>query len=174
MTDAIDRRYTILLDGMVGTELEAEASDLGLEPHDHMSGILTAHVLPRLKKKVPDLAERLEAAARVKAEASRISRDIAREQGIQPDHTLRVFQAIRRQPELTREYLRATGCETGFEAGNALKHRLNLAIGAISKRAAGAEVRKDDKGQPEKIRNIRGEFCGSVTVLKSPSGGGSD
>ena len=71
MTDATDRRYTILLDGMVGTELEAEASDLGLEPHDHMSGILTAHVLPRLKKKVPDLAERLEAAVRVKAEASR-------------------------------------------------------------------------------------------------------
>ncbi len=106
-----------------------------------------------------------------RSEASRISRDIAREQGIQPDHTLRVFQAIRRQPELAREYLRATSCETGFEAGNALKHRLNLALGAISKRAAGAEVRKDDKGQPEKIRNIRGEFCGSVTVLEPPPGG---
>jgi hypothetical protein len=169
MSNAIDCRFTIQLDEVVSTELKSEAAEFGLELHDHMSGILTAHVLPRLKSLLPDLAERLDATARVKAAASRISRQIARDHGIQHDHTLRVFQAIRRDPDLTSEYLRATGCETGFEAGNPLKHKLNLALGAISKNAAGAKVKRvlrNGREEADMIRNIRGEFCGSVTKLE--------
>jgi hypothetical protein len=166
MSDLSDRRHTLILNGAASAVLEAEANHLGLELLDHLSGILTAHAVHQLKKDVPALAARLEAATRIKIAVGRISRRIAKEQGIQPDHTLRVFQALRQDPELQGDYLRATGCETGFEAGSPLKHSLNLALGAISKRAAGARVRKDINGNPEKIRNIRGEFCGSVTVLE--------
>jgi hypothetical protein len=168
MSDSVMRRYSIQLDEVVGEELEKEAAEIGLEPIDHMAGILTAHALPRVVARLPELGGRLEAAARIKAAVSQISRRIAGEQGIQRDHTLRVFQAIRQDPQHAGDYRLATGCETGFEAGNPLKHRLNLALGAISKNAAGAKVRKvrkNDKEEPEMIRNIRGEFCGSVTVL---------
>lgn len=161
-----DRRFSILIDSAAAGELVAEAKELGLEPLDHMADILVAHVLPRLAKREPDLAERLAAQARVKAAAAAISRRIAREEGIQRDHTLRVFREIRLHPEHSRDYLRATGCETGFEGANASKHSLNTTLGAISKWAAGARVRMTANGKPAKIQNIRGEFCGSVTMLE--------
>ena len=173
MPDAVMHRYSIQLDEVVGRELEKEATEIGLEPIDHMAGILTAHALPRVVAQLPELGERLEATARIKAAVSQISRRIAEEHGIQRDHTLRVFQEIRQDPQQARDYRLATGCDTGFEAGRPLKHRLNLALGAISKNAAGAKVCKvikNGREEPEMIRNIRGEFCGGVTVLGPDTG----
>ena len=68
------------------------------------------------------------------------------------------------------DYLRATGCATGFETGVPRKHSINAALGAISKRAAGAKVRKNAAGETEKIRNIRDEFCRTATALEPGDG----
>jgi hypothetical protein len=146
--------------------LATEARELGFDLADHLTSILVSHILPRLQAEAPDVAKRLEAEARVKDRVRQISRDIAQREGVQPDHTLRVFRELRQSAALAGDYICATGCETGFEGGNPLKHGLNLVLGAISKRAARAKVRKRGNGLPEKIRNIRGEFCGSVTVLE--------
>ena len=160
----LDCRFTVLLDPTVSAELIDEAIKLGLEPAEHMADILTNQVMPQLRAKDPTLADRLAADARIRAAAGRISELLAKQNGVQHDHTLRVFQELRENH--SSDYLRATECKTGFEGGSTLKHRLNLALGAISKRAAHAKVCKTASGLPDKIRNIRGEFCGSVTMLE--------
>jgi hypothetical protein len=165
MTNPPAPRDTVLLDPIVRASLAEEAKELGLELADHLSSILTAHAMPRVQAKAPDLGKRLVAEAGIKTKTAQISRRLAGEPGrVHLSHTLKVFQELRLKH--SNEYLIACGCKTGLEAGSVAKHRLNLALGAISKRAAEAKVRKDAKGNPEKIRNIRGEFCTSVTMLE--------
>jgi hypothetical protein len=165
MTDApLSRRYTIALDNDAALALEGEAAARGVDVADHITTILEGYCLENILQDGDPAKERLRAAGLIKAATAEISRRLAREGGVKPDHTLRVFKELRTHH--TADYLRATECETGFEAGKPLKHSLNLALGAISKRAAGAKVRTLPSGQPEKIRNIRGEFCGSVTMLE--------
>ncbi|HWX50730.1 MAG TPA: hypothetical protein VNZ61_22000 [Roseomonas sp.] len=160
----LSRRYTTSLDYEAALALEHDAAVRGVDVADHITSILEEYCLKRLLEDGSPARERLRAASMIKAATAEISRRIVRENGVQPDHTLQVFRELRLQH--TAVYLRATACETGFEAGKPLKHSLNLVLGAISKRAAGAKVRMLPNGQPEKIRNIRGEFCSSVTVLE--------
>lgn len=173
MTNPPAPRDTILLDPTVRAAVAEEAKELGLELADHITSIVTAHAMPRFQPKDPDLAKRLVAEAGIKTKTAQISRRLAGEPGgIQLGHTLKVFQELRLKH--SDEYLIASGCTTGFEVGGVVKHRLNLALGAISKRAAEAKVRKDAKGNPGKIRNIRGEFCTSVTMLEPGDSGSGE
>ena len=168
MSSTAERRHTVLLDPDASDELEADARAEGMELQDHMASILTRHVLARLAKRKPEVAERLAAEARIKAAAAAISREEAAANGVRTDHTVVVFRRIRERHR--EDYLRATGCITGFETGMPRKHSLNAALGAISKRAAAAKVRKNAAGEPEKIRNIRGEFCRTATALEPGNG----
>ena len=164
MHSKTERRHTVLLDPDVSDELEAEARARGMELQDYMASILTHHVASPLAKRKPEAAERLAAEARIKAAAAAISREEAAVNDVRLEHTVVVFRRIRERH--TEDYLRATGCSTGFETGVARKHSINAALGAISKRAAGAKVRKNAAGEPEKIWNIRGEFCRTATALE--------
>ena len=165
MPPTIERRHTVLLDPDVSEELEAEAQAQGMELQDLMASILSQHASGSLSKRKPEVAERLTAEALIKTAAAAISREEAEAHGVRPEHTVIVFRRIRERHR--EDYLRATGCMTGFETGVRRKHSINAALGAISKRAVGAKVRKDAAGEPEKIRNIRGEFCRTATILES-------
>lgn len=168
MPPTTERRHTVLLDPDVSDELEAEAQAQGMELQDYMASILTHHVSGPLTKRKPEVAERLAAEARIKTAAAAISREEAAANGVRIEHTVVVFRRIRERHR--EDYLRATGCATGFETGVPRKHSINATLGAISKRAAGAKVRKNAAGEPEKIRNIRGEFCRTATALEPGDG----
>ena len=157
---------TVRLHPAVEEALSREADEQAREPADYMAEILTRHVSASIAAKNRALAARLEAEMRVKTATAKISSKLAMA-GIAPDHTLLVFKAIRESDALRADYLLATGCKTGLEAGIPAKHQLNLYLGAISKRAAGA-VSQTLNGKPVMIRNIKNEFCGSVTALQAP------
>lgn len=159
-----ERRHAVFLDPNVSDELEAEARAQGMELQDYMASILTNHVSSPLAKRKPEVAKRLAAEARIKVVAAAISREEAAANGVRIEHTVVVFRRIR---ELHKaDYLLATGCTTGFETRVPHKHSINTALGAISKRAVGAKVQKNAAGKPEKVRNIRGEFCRTATKLE--------
>lgn len=159
------RRHTVSLAGAAANALENEAHKSGIPVTDYLAMVLEDRAAELLTERDAAAARRLRAANNIKMLVAGISRELAREHGVSPDHTLRVFQTVRaRHADL---YRCATACQTGYESGIPEKHALNLALGAISKRAAGARVRVRPNGLPEKIRNITGEFCSSVTVLES-------
>jgi len=165
MTDEISvRRYTISIASTSSAALEKEAATLGIPITEYLAMIVEEKAAELLAKTDAPAARRLQAANEIKFKVAGISKGLELEQSVVPDHTLRVFQKVR--DKYADLYCRATGCVTGFETGLPEKHALNLALGAISKRAARARVRLRPNGLPEKIRNITGEFCSSVTVLE--------
>ncbi|MFC3127198.1 hypothetical protein ACFOD4_19190 [Pseudoroseomonas globiformis] len=160
-------RRTVSIDPTASAALDAKADHLGIPIAEYLAMVLEAKAADLLAEQKESLkvAEQLRAANQTKAEAAAISRDLKEERGVERDHTLKVFQTIREQH--SDLYRQAIGCETDRDAGDPKKrHALNLALGSISKRAAKAKVRLRPNGLPEKIRNIQGEFCASVTVLE--------
>jgi hypothetical protein len=159
-------RRTVSVDPDAAAALDEEAARLGIPLAEFWAMKLEAAAVAILdaNEKGKAAAEQLRAANEIKAETAAISRELKEQRGVERDHTLQVFRTIREQHGDL--YRRASGCSTGMEAGVPKKHALNLALGSISKRAAKARVRLRPNGLPEKIRNIQGEFCSSVTVLE--------
>lgn len=164
MAHILQRRLAGWVDFNVADELVAEAQRGGLEVQDLIASILSNHVSGPLAKRKPEVAKRLAAETRIKMIAAAISREEAAANGVRIEHTVVVFRRIRERH--AEDYCLATGCTTGFETKVPTKHGVNAALGAISKRAVGAKVRKNAAGEPEKIRNIRGEFCRTATALE--------
>jgi hypothetical protein len=166
ITDVIadDRRFTVSVSPLAASFLKEEAAKHGLGLAEYASIILEKKAMEPLDRMLAPTRAWLQARHRIKMEAAKISRRIAETEGVQPDHTLRVFREIREQH--LDDYLVASQTKAVPESGSAHKHALNLALGAISKHAAGARVKLGPDGKRVLIRNIRGELCTTVTALE--------
>lgn len=161
---ADDRRFTVSLSSLAADELQLQAEQEGLGLAEYVTLVLEQKAMERLDRMLEPTRRFLQARHSIKRAAARISRRIAETEGVLPDHTLRVFREIREKH--LENYKVASRTENGFEGGNEWKHALNLALGAISKHAAGARVKLGPNGKRALIRNIRGELCTTVTMLE--------
>lgn len=166
-------RLNVLVGGSAYNGLQGLASEVGLPASEYASILLEKRALRYWERvfndrAVPSSGGEVRARHRIKLAAARISRSLEGTEGVRPDHTLRVFREIRERH--LEDYLLATRTASVSESGSRDKHALNLAIGAISKHAAGARVRTGPDGKRQLIRNIRGELCTTVTVLEPDEG----
>jgi hypothetical protein len=79
------------------------------------------------------------------------------ESGFDPHVILKVFQYFRENEAARKLYLSTTGCETGFERGNARKAILNPVIAA--------QIAKQLNAKVERQQPVQNEFIESYSVL---------
>ncbi len=84
------------------------------------------------------------------------------------DITLRVFQKAMKDDGFRADYTTQIGGADPYAHGNPLKE-VNRELGRHIKNAVGAEVVRDENGEPDEHRNIKGEVIQSYTRLRRPN-----
>lgn len=151
----------VRLHGDAYRALAAKAAAAGLEIADYAQVILMNDIADA----IPDrrMAQALLAENELKLAAARLAREASPPHAFDPHATLTVFRAIRLDPRLAQRYAAAIGHGDPFGRGNALKARVNRAIGSTVKAALRA-ASVDAAGTATKVE-VSGEYCFSYTVL---------
>lgn len=156
-------KFSLTLEDDVYEALSKDAADAMRDPKEHMreilndaaatSGYMPEHIAADLQL-FRDLSEN------AVNEAQRITAEL----GLQPDITLRAFQACQQNPQWLEDYRRYIG-DNEFAENNERKSRLNKYIGKRVKRAlnAQAETVGDNKSV---MVPVKGEIIKSYTRLK--------
>jgi hypothetical protein len=179
---------TVRFDPALDDAIIATADDLGLEVNDFIVKVLAEKTLDRVRMTDPREALRLTREIEIKTAAATLARRLVPGQTTpeRSDLTLQVFRAIGADPALKRVYdgaieepepapegalpERAGPDGEGDDGeGAPIKDRINKAIGATVRKAAGARPLMRG-GKPVKMRvRGEGELIASYTVLVLPS-----
>jgi hypothetical protein len=152
---------TLRIEPDVSDALAKKASYEGQEVADYAADILIKHFLPEVQKTSIALHDRLQAEIDVKTWAISKAREIGK-RVVDPNVTLKVFQALKADEYLRSLYLRAIGDRE--EPGNPVKARVNRSLGAAIKTALRATAAKTE-GNPLKVQ-VSGEFIFTYTQLE--------
>jgi hypothetical protein len=158
------KQITVRIPPSVYQAVEQGARKAGQEFADYAADLLTQGVMQDLRQMNPDEAERLDAALEVKKEALAFAIEETRRKGWDPHITLRTFQHIRNDPQLSKRFSTAIGNRPGDDRGNWLKANFNRALGAAIKTAVGG-VAQTVGGNRVKVE-VLGEFVRSYTPLE--------
>lgn len=161
-------QMTVRLEPAAAAALAIMARRAGQEAADYAAGVLTRNVLDVIQETDQATATRLQAEMEIKSRAIALAQKLSPESVFDPNVTLKVFQAIRIDPQLRTTYLRAVASETGAERGNPIKSRINRALGAAIRTAVKADP-EISAGNPVKVQ-ISGELIFSYTRLKRADG----
>jgi hypothetical protein len=162
MNEAL-KQITVRIPSSVYQAVEQGARKAGQEFADYAADLLTRSVMPDLRQMNPEEAERLDAALEVKKEALAFAIDKIRNEW-DPHITLRTFQHIRTDANLSKRFSTAIGNRPGDDRGNWLKANFNRALGAAIKTAVGG-VAQTVSGNRVKME-VLGEFIRSYTPLE--------
>jgi hypothetical protein len=157
------RQITVRIRPAVYQAVEEGARKAGQEFGDFAADLLAQSVIHELRQMNPDEADRLEAQWDVKKEALAFAVDETRRNGWDPHITLRTFQHIRNNPQLSKRFSKAIGNRPGDDRGNWLKANFNRALGSAIKVAVGG-VAQTVGGNRVKVE-VLNEYIRTYTPL---------
>jgi hypothetical protein len=134
----LPNQLTIRFDDPLAAALAFKAAAAGQDPVDFVTDLVTRTVRDAMQDK--EAARRVDARLALKAKVVALARRLSPPEAFDPDVTLKVFQAIRNDPELLGLYTTAAGGDITLRGQNTAKAILNRELGGLVKSAVGAEI----------------------------------